>query len=81
MNERERLHRKMFPEEYDFENDSYSDSNMRKLGKNPMSQGYIEERNRIRAEMGVEPWDLKPINKPGFISSWEWVDNKLSENS
>lgn len=47
------LHALIFPEEYDYMMDSYSDSQDRKKGINPMSSSYIEKIKSKRAYLGV----------------------------
>ncbi|MCG7584849.1 hypothetical protein [Photobacterium sp. OFAV2-7] len=47
-------HPELFPEEYDFINDSVTDARLRKRGINPMAQSYIDEVNERRYKMGVK---------------------------
>lgn len=48
-----KIHVARFPEEYDFMYDSNWDLHDRKNGKNPMSQEYIDEITKKRADLGV----------------------------
>ena len=56
-----RLHGSLFAEEYDFMNDSISDSNDRKKGINPMSKEYIKKMDDKRIGLGFSP--LSPSGK------------------
>jgi hypothetical protein len=48
-------HAKKFPEEYDFQYDSFADAKDRARGINPMSQHYIEKVKKKRVDLGVSP--------------------------
>ena len=48
-------HFELFPEEYDFTQDSYADACDRQRGINPMSAGYTEEVNARRDRLGAPP--------------------------
>ena len=57
------IHQLMFPEEYDYQLDDTADASMRRLGKNPMSDGYILERNKLRAELGFGPYVIETVGQ------------------
>lgn len=60
------LHTLIFPEEYDFMNDSSSEAQERRRGKNPMSDEYIKRINTKREKLG-----LLPLNENGLPADRE----------
>tara|TARA_B100000809_G_C14971956_1_gene471273 strand:+ start:277 stop:750 length:474 start_codon:yes stop_codon:yes gene_type:complete len=50
------LHTAIFPEEYDYQGDSYSDTKERKRGIDPLSKSYIKTVVERRLKFGVEPY-------------------------
>jgi hypothetical protein len=89
------LHMELFPEEYDFTQDSISDAHDRRKGINPMSLEYQDKVNLRRLEVGVEPFvvekrqkfpDSPPVesnrNKnPGLITSFEYCSRQIPVKS
>lgn len=83
------LHQTLFPEEYDYLNDTAEDIRKRRIGISPMRQDYIDSVNQRRRCINVEPYELT-IHSPledkqaadctQFISSWDYCnliyDNK-----
>ncbi len=49
------IHIEQFPEEYDYQLDSFADANVRQRGVNPMNDGYIVKTNETRINKGVTP--------------------------
>ncbi|HDY8069844.1 TPA: hypothetical protein RQK93_002052 [Vibrio vulnificus] len=78
----DKLHRELFPEEYDFHYDSNVDSKLRQQGVNPMSDQYQREVNLRRLAMGVEPYmgtvGVECVD--GLISSQEYCQIKLEQS-
>lgn len=70
------LHIKLFPEEYDFTQDSISDAKDRRRGINPMSVEYQDKVNKRRLAMGVEPFIVKKRSKfPDSYDDEEHLNN------
>lgn len=69
-------HVKLFPEEYDFMYDSFSNASQRKRGENPMSAEYIKKTNLRRAALGFTPYEVGesvPNN-----TTLSWVEEKIA---
>jgi len=77
------LHRKLFPEEYDFMYDDGFDARLRKRGINPMNQEYQKNVNLRRYELGVKPYmsktGVKQHNLTLLISSFDYCKRALNE--
>jgi hypothetical protein len=64
-----KIHSELFSEEYDFMYDSYSDSQSRKQGENPMSEEYIRKVSERRQRLKVPPLldnGMPPENNNSF---------------
>lgn len=71
------LHLELFPEEYDFIQDSGADLKMRKQGASPMSQDYLNHVNFRRASLGVPK--ISGIKIGVADESWDFCMKKLLE--
>lgn len=69
------LHAALFPEEFDFKQDSISDANERRAGKNPMSNDYVRKHDDRRAELGLAPYDFR--REGPLPDSFEWVKGQV----
>ena len=54
----QKIHMQLFPEEYQFMNDSIADASDRKSGINPMSQTYLSKVNVRRQRFGLSALDI-----------------------
>lgn len=68
-----KIHIELFPEEYDHMTDSYVDTKDRANGINPMSEGYIQRRDKLRKQLGFAPYD----EEPEALSTRQWVKNEI----
>lgn len=68
------MHLEGFPEEYDYISDSTEDVRQRYLGKNPMSDEYVQEVNFRREKLGVSP-----LLENGMFESNETRELMLNE--
>ena len=73
--EARRLHIELFPEEYDFMNDSWVDSIERGKGMNPMSSYYVQRTNLRRQKLGFKPYEIVGENDDTF----SWIYKAVKE--
>lgn len=67
------LHIAIFPEEYDYQGDSYSDTKERKRGIDPLSKSYIKTVDERRLKLGVEPY---VCNQEHFQTTRDYCQQK-----
>ncbi len=78
----ERMHRRLFPEEYDFYGDEIIDVKLRAQGINPMSAEYIAGTDARRAALGFAGYMSKNDNRPDNTRGWVYqmmLDGKREE--
>ena len=85
-----KLHQELFPEEYDECYDSIFESKLRRKGKNPMSQEYIDTSNNRRLKLKVEPYGITQ-NSPSahkeaqmnksYINSFLYCEMKVENHN
>lgn len=66
----QQMHRRLFPEEYDFYYDDSVDAKRRAQGINPMSAEYIERTNARRTAVGFASYMAKNDSRPADTMGW-----------
>ncbi|MDW9378089.1 hypothetical protein GOC57_29755 [Sinorhizobium meliloti] len=66
----QRMHRRLFPEEYDFYGDEIVDVKLRAQGINPMSAEYIARTDARRAALGFAGYMAKNDSRPDNTMGW-----------
>lgn len=66
----EQMHRRIFPEEYDFFYDDAVDAKRRAQGINPMSAEYIARTDARRAALGFAGYMAKNDTRPDNTMGW-----------
>jgi hypothetical protein len=69
------LHLKLFPEEYDYIYDSNFDASVRRNGKNPMNESYVQKTNLRRSLLGFSP--LRVGHSSQNVDTLAWVKEAL----
>ncbi len=72
----EEIHRRLFPEEYDFFYDDLVDATRRAQGVNPMSNEYVERTDARRAALGFTGYVKSSESGSGSLG---WVRQMLLE--
>jgi hypothetical protein len=72
----EEIHRRLFPEEYDFFYDDLVDATRRAQGVNPMSNEYVERTDARRAALGFAGYIKRSESGSGSLG---WVRSMLRE--
>jgi len=73
--EARRLHIELFPEEYDFMEDSWVDLIDRGKGMNPMSSDYVQRTTLRRQKLGFKTYEIAEENNDTF----SWVYKAVKE--
>lgn len=66
----EQMHRRLFPEEYDYFYDDSVDAQRRDQGINPMSDEYIARTDARRAALGFAGYMVKNGGRPDDTIGW-----------
>lgn len=74
----DKLHMKLFDEEYDYMYDSYADMKSRAAGINPMNEAYQQRVHDKRTQLGVTP--LGKSGRPVDNSSMEFCRKEVRAN-
>lgn len=66
----QQMHRRLFPEEYDFFYDDFVDAQRRAQGTNPMPEEYIARTDARRAALGFAGYMAKNDGRPDDTMGW-----------
>lgn len=74
---RRELHVALFPEEYDYVYDSFSEAKDRARGITPMNADHVGKTNTLRAQLGFTPFKVGP--DANNDDTYAWVMGKLRQ--